>query len=193
VWHCQEHGEEFETQPEYVQHWQDSHNNSTSEHPPPALVDAVVGPSLRTHRDCPFCPTHFTDIAQMQSHIIFHLEQLAQLALHNTHIDLDNETMSNGSSQSHQVQIRGRQNSISKDFDTEEDRSSFLQLMIREVQDDLYNTQLTEEILEPFNEVLFSPLVDEWLLNITLEWMPDEPIGHTEKAKLQPSKADALN
>ncbi|KAL7930307.1 hypothetical protein V8C35DRAFT_313519 [Trichoderma chlorosporum] len=83
VWHCYEHTEQFKTQQEYLQHLERSHPNGTPEQFSKTLVAAAAGPSMQIHRDCPFCPSAFTDIANMQSHLIFHLEWLAQLALYN--------------------------------------------------------------------------------------------------------------
>ncbi|KAF2174374.1 hypothetical protein K469DRAFT_536329, partial [Zopfia rhizophila CBS 207.26] len=81
VWHCQVHGEEFETQPEYVQHLDSKHTHSKPECYSSELIAAVVGPSLKPHRNCPFCPTPFSDTIQMQKHIAYHLERIALFAL----------------------------------------------------------------------------------------------------------------
>lgn len=177
MWHCHEHGEEFETQPEYIQHLEDSHPDSTPEHFSPALVAAVVGPSMRIHRDCPFCPSGFSDIAQMQSHLIFHLERLAQLALHNGPNVSDGDTESGHSSQSHQGQLRGRKDSIFRDFDAEEDESSFAELVARD-ETATVNTPsdviLNETTLSAVSRAISVPNVNEWLQNLVTEESPEE-------------------
>ena len=119
------HGEEFKTEPEYLQHLKSKHDDSKPEVYSPELIAAVVGPSLSPHRDCPFCPTSFSDTVQMHKHTAFHLERFALFALP-TIDDNDNgdEGMddSDRSSNSHQViQHRGRRNSLREDFYPEDD------------------------------------------------------------------------
>lgn len=125
MWHCQEHEQEFETQPDYIEHLETIHTDGKPELFSSALVAAVVGPSLRVHRDCPFCPSGFSDVVQMQSHLIFHLERLAQLALPLDQNASDDGAKSVPSSQSQHAEMRGRQDSVLGDFDTEEDEQSF--------------------------------------------------------------------
>ncbi|KAH6684941.1 hypothetical protein F5X68DRAFT_262809 [Plectosphaerella plurivora] len=118
VWHCQQHGLEFETQPEYIahleaQHAADPHTLS------PELLASVVGPSLQPHRDCPFCPTSLADVPTMQQHVAYHLERLAQFALPPLNTDSaagDADAQSGHSSDSNQVHRRGRQGSAEGDF-----------------------------------------------------------------------------
>ncbi|KAI1759182.1 hypothetical protein GGR53DRAFT_524068 [Hypoxylon sp. FL1150] len=117
VWHCQGHGEEFETQPEYVEHLKTSHPETTPEHFSPELIATVVGPSLKPYRDCPFCPTAFSDTVEMQKHITFHLERLALIALTPLAGGGSDEDSSGRPSDSHEVQHHGRQGSILGDFD----------------------------------------------------------------------------
>ncbi|KAJ4860619.1 ankyrin repeats (3 copies) domain-containing protein [Trichoderma breve] len=177
VWHCHEHSEEFETQPEYIQHLEDSHPDSTPEHFSPALVAAAVGPSIRIRRDCPFCPSGFSDIAQMQSHLIFHLERLAQLALHNGPNVSDGDTESGHSSQSHQGQLRGRKDSIFRDFDTEEDESSFAELVASD-ETATVNTPsdviLNETTLSAVSGAICAPNVNEWLQDLVTDESPEQ-------------------
>ncbi|KAH0528158.1 hypothetical protein TsFJ059_003056 [Trichoderma semiorbis] len=177
VWHCYEHSEEFETQPEYIQHLEDSHPDSTPEHFSPALVASVIGPSIRIHRDCPFCPSGFSDIAQMQSHLIFHLERLAQLALHNDPKASDDNTESKHSSQSHQGQLQGRKNSIFRDFDAEEDEWSFAELVAGHepaTANKPSDIILNEATLSAVSGALFVPNVNEWLQNLVTEESSEE-------------------
>ncbi|KAK4083751.1 uncharacterized protein Triagg1_1413 [Trichoderma aggressivum f. europaeum] len=177
VWHCHEHSEEFETQPEYIQHLEDSHPDSTPEHFSPALVAAAVGPSMQIYRDCPLCPSGFSDIAQMQSHLIFHLERLAQLALHNGPKALDDDTESGHSSQSHQGQLRGRKASIFRDFDAEEDESSFAELVANDETATVNNPSdiiLNETTLGTVFGAISTPNVNEWLQNLVTEGSQEE-------------------
>lgn len=118
VWHCADHGEEFETQPEYTAHLHERHPGHKAEYLSPELIAAVVGPSLRLLRDCPFCPAAFSEACALQKHITFHLEKLALLALPaDDEDDIDN---SEGAPDSHEGQRRGRVESIEADFMVEE-------------------------------------------------------------------------
>lgn len=177
MWHCHEHGDEFETQPEYTQHLEDSHPDSTPEHFSSTLIAAVVGPSMRIHRDCPFCPSGFSDIAQMQAHLIFHLERLAQLALHNGLNVSDDDAESGHSSQSHQGQLRGRKDSIFRDFDGEEDESSFAELVASD-ETATVNTPsdviLNETTLSAISGAISAPNVNEWLQDLVTEESQEE-------------------
>lgn len=124
MWHCQAHGEEFETQPSYVEHLKVSHPEVTPVYFSPELIAAVVGPSLKPRRDCPFCPTAFSETIEMQKHIIFHLERFALLALPPLIGDGSDEEDSSGRpSDSHEVQHHGRQSSVLGDFDDADERS----------------------------------------------------------------------
>ncbi|RSL91091.1 hypothetical protein CDV31_015543 [Fusarium ambrosium] len=69
VWHCHIHQEEFETQPEYIQHLQDRQDEHSKDDRLPEMVAAVVGSSSKPLRDCPFCPTAFSDVPTMQKHV----------------------------------------------------------------------------------------------------------------------------
>ncbi|KAH7324478.1 hypothetical protein B0I35DRAFT_458217 [Stachybotrys elegans] len=119
VWHCFEHHEEFETQPEYLEHIGQKHQ-AAGEKLSEELISSVVGPSNQSRRDCPFCPTSLPDVAEMQKHIIFHLERLALLALPPQYEGGDDDA-SVRSEDSHEVQMRGRQKSILEDFMQEDD------------------------------------------------------------------------
>ncbi|KAL1854330.1 hypothetical protein Daus18300_011516 [Diaporthe australafricana] len=118
VWHCAAHGEEFETQPEYTAHLHEKHAEQEAEYFSPELIAAAVGPSLRLHRDCPFCPTAFSGASALQKHVMFHLERLALLALPAD--DEDGIDKSERASDSHEGQRRGRVGSIQGDFTDEE-------------------------------------------------------------------------
>ncbi|RSL93976.1 hypothetical protein CEP52_012941 [Fusarium oligoseptatum] len=52
VWHCHIHQEEFETQPEYIQHLQDRQDEHSKDDRLPEMVAAVVGSSSKPLRDC---------------------------------------------------------------------------------------------------------------------------------------------
>ncbi|KAK4079765.1 hypothetical protein Trihar35433_870 [Trichoderma harzianum] len=113
----------------------------------------------------------------MQSHLIFHLERLAQLALHNGPNVSDGDTESGHSSQSHQGQLRGRKDSIFRDFDAEEDESSFAELVARD-ETATVNTPsdviLNETTLSAVSRAIFVPNVNEWLQNLVTEESPEE-------------------
>ncbi|KAI0968544.1 hypothetical protein F4678DRAFT_474322 [Xylaria arbuscula] len=126
VWHCHIHEEEFETQPEYMQHLHDKRLEHRPEDSSTEMVAAVVGGSSKPHRDCPFCPTVFSDVATMQRHVRYHLERLALYALPDIAEQEGSELEPGQSSDSHQVaENRGRQDSITYDF-TKEERQSYL-------------------------------------------------------------------
>ncbi|KAI0457324.1 hypothetical protein F5B21DRAFT_512631 [Xylaria acuta] len=122
VWHCQEHREEFETQSEYVDHLKDAHPENTAESFAPELIAAAVGYSLSPRRDCPFCPTAFETIKEMQKHIAYHLERLALLAFPRGDEDSVDENNSECSSNSHRARRQGRRESVLFDFDATEMR-----------------------------------------------------------------------
>lgn len=131
---------------------------------------------MRIHRDCPFCPSGFSDIAQMQSHLIFHLERLAQLALHSGPKTSD-DTESGHSSQSHQGQLRGRKDSIFRDFDAEEDESSFAELVANDETATVNNPSditLNETTLGAVSGGISASNVTEWLQNLVTEGSPEE-------------------
>ncbi|XXH04366.1 hypothetical protein Hte_010780 [Hypoxylon texense] len=118
VWHCRAHDKEFETQGEYEEHLNESHPGSSKESLDEDLMALAIGPSLKPHRDCPFCPTGFLEVTEMQKHVIFHLESLALLALP----PLENSSIRDSSahrSDSYEAQHRGRQDSVVRDFEGE--------------------------------------------------------------------------
>lgn len=120
VWHCTDHGEEFETQPEYTAHIREKHPDHKGEQLSPELIAAVVGPSLRFRRDCPFCPGAFSEASALQKHVTFHLEKLALLALPaDGEGDVDKPERA---SDSHEGQRRGRVESIEADFMVDKSR-----------------------------------------------------------------------
>lgn len=127
VWHCHIHGEEFETQPDYLQHLYDKKDEHKPEDGLPDLVAAVLGSSSKPHRDCPFCPTAFSDVPTMQRHVTYHLERLALYVLPDIEEQEEDELASDEASNSQRpVEKRGRQESIACDF-PEEDEVSFLE------------------------------------------------------------------
>lgn len=80
------------------------------------LIGASVGPSTEPRRDCPFCPTIFCDVPQMQKHIAFHLERLALVALPPEDDSFDDGECSVQSGDSRQPLMGGRQRSLERDF-----------------------------------------------------------------------------
>ena len=81
VWICVEHpSQEFETQPDYVEHLSKEHANQP-ERRSQELVAACMQPSNMPHRGCPFCPVEFKSVKEMSSHISHHLERFALLIL----------------------------------------------------------------------------------------------------------------
>ncbi|KAI0156711.1 hypothetical protein GGR52DRAFT_198348 [Hypoxylon sp. FL1284] len=117
VWHCQAHGEEFETQFDYVKHLKTSHSQDTPECLSPEIIASAVGPSLNPYRDCPYCPTPLSGVVEIQKHITFHLERFALLTLPQLVEDGSDDDGSVHLSDSHQGQRRGRQGSVAGDFD----------------------------------------------------------------------------
>ncbi|KAH6974338.1 hypothetical protein BKA56DRAFT_675778 [Ilyonectria sp. MPI-CAGE-AT-0026] len=127
VWHCHIHGKEFETQPHYLRHLHDKRHEHKPEDRLPDMVAAVVGSSSKPHRDCPFCPTAFSDVPTMQRHVTYHLERLALYVLPDMEEQEGDELASDQASDSQRpVEKRGRQESIACDF-PEEDEVSFLE------------------------------------------------------------------
>ncbi|KAL8364658.1 hypothetical protein RB595_003778 [Gaeumannomyces hyphopodioides] len=128
VWHCQLHAAEFETQPEYVTHLEQKHNGSTLAQEvahSSELLATAVGPSLQPHRDCPFCPTGFGSVTEMQKHIMFHLERMALFALpivDGSEGDHDSDGDGGDDADSRQGALRqGRRISVVRDFTEHED------------------------------------------------------------------------
>lgn len=107
---------EFETQPEYLNHLKRHHPERHTDVPSNELISAAVGPSAEPRRDCPFCPTVFSDMMQMQKHITFHLERLALVALPPEDTNSDDGEYSVQSEDSHEPLLRGRQRSLGRDF-----------------------------------------------------------------------------
>lgn len=117
VWHCAVHCEEFETQPEYIEHLHEEHPEDKAEHHSPELIASVVGRSRRLRRDCPFCPAAFSEASTLQKHITFHLEKLALLALPAD--DEDEIYKHERAADSHEGQVPGRVESLEADFMSE--------------------------------------------------------------------------
>ncbi|KAI1123794.1 hypothetical protein F5Y10DRAFT_280648 [Nemania abortiva] len=118
VWVCQEHDEEFETRLHYIDHLKAKHPKFQADRLSEVLISAAVEASEQIHRTCPFCPTAFTEVEEMQQHIAFHLVRLALLSLApmgTGSLDGTN-TESFQSPQSHRPQQRGRAKSIIGDF-----------------------------------------------------------------------------
>ncbi|KAK8087426.1 hypothetical protein PG994_002400 [Apiospora phragmitis] len=116
VWHCRKHQEEFETQPDYVHHLKMMHTDSFQEMFSDQLIGAVVAPSEHLHRGCPYCPSSFTDTADMQKHIIHHLERFALLACPSLDDDTEIAQDYNPSNESHHTLLCGREHSLVCDF-----------------------------------------------------------------------------
>ncbi|KAI1115604.1 hypothetical protein F5Y14DRAFT_117188 [Nemania sp. NC0429] len=116
VWFCQDDEEEFETQPDYVHHFEAKHSEFRADRLPELLMSTAMTSSKQVHRSCPFCPTGFTDVVEMQKHIALHLVRLALLAI----APLDDDTTHNGESMqlptTDQPQRLGRVRSIIGDF-----------------------------------------------------------------------------
>ncbi|KAF5569138.1 kinase domain-containing protein [Fusarium pseudoanthophilum] len=121
VWHCHVHGEEFETQPEYIQHLREAKDQHKPQDEFPEMIAAAVGSSKDPNRDCPFCPTDFVDVRTMQKHIRYHLERLSLYVLPDIYEHGGGDSTSVQSSESMKLLgRRGRKNSIIADFSTEE-------------------------------------------------------------------------
>ncbi|KAI0481843.1 hypothetical protein F4859DRAFT_512978 [Xylaria cf. heliscus] len=116
VWICQEHDEEFETNPDYMDHLQTKHPEFQADRLSEVLIGTAVGTSKKIHRSCPFCPTGFNEIIEMQRHIAFHLVRLALLALSPGGNGTNNDDDSIKSSDSHQPHQSGRTKSMIGDF-----------------------------------------------------------------------------
>ncbi|PNP75038.1 hypothetical protein FNYG_11620 [Fusarium nygamai] len=134
VWHCHVHEEEFETQLKYIKHLNDKQLEHRPEESCTEMVAAIVGASSKPHRDCPFCPTAFSDVATMQRHVGYHLERLALYALPDITEQSGGELVPSQSDSHQLVKNQGRQDSVSHDF-TEEEVQSFLEISSRDVID----------------------------------------------------------
>ncbi|OTA62057.1 hypothetical protein K449DRAFT_465454 [Hypoxylon sp. EC38] len=168
VWHCQTHSEEFETQPEYVDHLKTSHPEATADHFSPELISSAVGPSLEPHRDCPFCPTAFSDVTNMERHIMFHLERCAMIALPLAEDDSDGGNSSDHPSDSHEVQHRGRQGSIALDFTVDEEES-FLKFCYHGDSPGSGPQSSNSELVDPDSD---SDIADNSLDTAIANWQP---------------------
>ncbi|KAF4961794.1 hypothetical protein FSARC_10090 [Fusarium sarcochroum] len=121
VWHCQTHGLEFETQTEYIDHLQQAHFDASDEQlRSPELIASVVGPSVHHYRDCPLCPTEFSDVVGMQKHMALHLERLALILLSRQSELQEDGSISGRESDSNKVEHLGREGSIQEDFSQQE-------------------------------------------------------------------------
>ncbi|KAK7921558.1 hypothetical protein PG985_009580 [Apiospora marii] len=116
VWHCWEHSLEFETQPDFLSHLSVVHSGESYERLSDQVVSTKIAPSEHIHRDCPYCPTAFTDTWQMRRHIVHHLERFALLALPSIDDEADELEESTPSGNSHRVRLRGRADSVFRDF-----------------------------------------------------------------------------
>ncbi|KAI1170207.1 hypothetical protein F4777DRAFT_134350 [Nemania sp. FL0916] len=125
VWICQEHDEEFETQPDYTDHLKAKHPELQSDRISEVLIAIAVGSSTQVYRDCPFCPSGFNDNLEMQQHIELHLWRLALLALPPIANDSNDNDESVQSFDSHQAQQLGRTGSIIGDFGFKHGEYSF--------------------------------------------------------------------
>ncbi|KAI1362083.1 hypothetical protein F5Y08DRAFT_355584 [Xylaria arbuscula] len=141
VWHCQNHVKEFETQPEYIEHLKQEHEDAKPEQFSAELLSSVVGPSVKLNRLCPFCPTGINSLIEMQRHLAFHMERLALLALPRNEGDTDDDRESNPSYESHEAQQRGRKKSIYEDFS---DKGDFT-IDRHPIQDDKSSYEVTRQ------------------------------------------------
>ncbi|KAK8026176.1 hypothetical protein PG990_003999 [Apiospora arundinis] len=116
VWHCRQHDEEFETQPDFVNHLELSHPEYIQGKLSEQVSTAAIAPSEHVHRDCPYCPSSFSGLLHMQKHILNHLERFAILAFPSLDDDTDGKQDLNSSNQSRDAPMRGRANSVLHDF-----------------------------------------------------------------------------
>lgn len=70
-----------ESQKLFAKHLETNHPEAPGIESTPELLAAAASPSSQPGRDCPFCPSAFTDVDHMRKHILYHLEKLALLAL----------------------------------------------------------------------------------------------------------------
>jgi nucleoside phosphorylase len=117
----------------------------------------------------------------MQSHLIFHLERLAQLALDANPDDCDKDNESGHSSQSHQVQMRGRQESVMEDFGIRDDDEHWDRITDRDVTSVVQDMAvLFESTLDPVPEFRPGFRVSEWVRNLSAEDFDDQPPDDTQ-------------
>lgn len=114
-----------------MDHLRRDHSDNKEEYFTSELLATVLGPSSKVPRDCPFCPTAFSTVAELQRHIVYHLERLAIFALPPQDDDGD-EAVQNSErlSDSHIVCRRGRAGSIQHDFGDEESIMAFEALVL---------------------------------------------------------------
>ncbi|KAM0429266.1 hypothetical protein ACHAPT_006480 [Fusarium lateritium] len=168
VWHCHVHGEEFETQPEYIRHLQHRQDEHKPEDRLPEMIATIVASSSKPHRDCPFCPTSFSDVPTMQKHVRYHLERLALYALPDVYEQEGDELASEQPSDSHRlVENRGRRESISRDF-TESEEQSFLEVLGHQQP---HESLLTAESLKGLVEDGFNNMssLEAWRLRVVVD------------------------
>lgn len=127
VWHCSRDGEEFDSQRLFAQHLKTSHPEAPEVEFTPELLAAVASPSSQPGRDCPFCPSAFTDVPHMRKHLLYHLEKLALLALPTAEDAADIGLGDDSEGSNKLFGQRGRVNSIAMDF-TDDERADFLSL-----------------------------------------------------------------
>jgi hypothetical protein len=123
VWHCAEHHEEeFWTRSEYIDHLRNGlHSADTTALEAPELVAACIGPSNFVQRPCPICEVEIKDLSIFQSHLAFHLERFAFLALPKlTDFDEEEDGEFHDSSQSLSAQAQ-----VQKRFDDDSRVSDF--------------------------------------------------------------------
>lgn len=186
VWHCAVHCEEFETQPEYTAHLHEKHPEQKAEYFTPELIAAVVGPSLHLHRDCPFCPTAFSEASALQKHVTFHLERLALLALPAD--DEDEIDKSERASDSHEGQRRGRVGSIEGDF-TDEEQLRFTDIFGSTASDQLGPKTVMATIQAAVRQRAEEAFLLQWLADS--EGADSDPFQPTGEAS--PTESNAQN
>ncbi|KAK8861918.1 hypothetical protein PGQ11_008153 [Apiospora arundinis] len=116
VWHCRQHDEEFETQPDFVNHLEKSHPEYVHGRLSEQHFSAALAPSEHVHRDCPYCPSSFSSSLHMQKHVMNHLERFAILAFPSLDDEIDGPQDLNSSYQSRDAPMRGRAISAVRDF-----------------------------------------------------------------------------
>ncbi|KAK6824638.1 hypothetical protein PG987_012132 [Apiospora arundinis] len=116
VWHCRQHNEEFETQPDFLDHLKLSHPKSSPDQLSDQILSAAIAPSEHIHRGCPYCPSSFSDQLYMRKHIMNHQERFALLSFPSLDDEVDTTQDLDSSDESRYALIRGRAMSALRDF-----------------------------------------------------------------------------
>ncbi|KAK6853613.1 hypothetical protein PG995_010425, partial [Apiospora arundinis] len=81
VWLCPQDGKEFQVRSDYKSHLEQAHPSGNPDQFSDELIASAVNQSVDAYRDCPFCPSAFTDAPSMISHVEYHLKFLALFCL----------------------------------------------------------------------------------------------------------------